>query len=74
MFQSISAWVLLRSILQAHMIIWSSDGGDLQATRALDIHEEAVRGLHQALELVLLLLVRGTGVEKVILNLHETTC
>ena len=52
----------------------AEDGGDVKATRALHVHEEAVRGLHQALELVLLLLVRGTRVEKVILNLHETTC
>merc|ERR1719159_1916471 len=41
------------------------DGGDEEATGALDIHEEGVGRLHQALELVLLLLVLGEGVEKI---------
>jgi hypothetical protein len=29
------------------------DGGDMEAARALDVHEEAVRRLYQSLELVL---------------------
>jgi hypothetical protein len=31
-------------------------GGDLEAARALDVHEEAVGALYKALELVLLVL------------------
>ena len=34
------------------------DGGDVEAARTLDVHEEAIRGLDEALKLVLLLLVR----------------
>ncbi len=41
----------------------------VKAARALDIHEEAVGGLNETLQLVLALLVRGIGVEKIILNL-----
>ena len=41
----------------------------VKATRALHIHEEAVGRLNEALKLVLALLVRGIGMEKVILNL-----
>ncbi len=33
------------------------DSGDVEAAWALDIHEETVRSLNQALELVLVLLV-----------------
>ena len=44
----------------------------VKAARALHVHEEAVRGLYKALKLVLALLVRGVGVEKVILNLQST--
>merc|ERR1719159_118904 len=40
------------------------DGGDEEAAGALDIHEEGVGRLHQALKLVLLLLL-GEGVEKI---------
>merc|ERR1740139_1816667 len=41
------------------------DRGDLQAAGALYIHEEAVRGLDHALQLVPLLLLLGIRVEEV---------
>lgn len=44
------------------------DGGDVDATGALDVHEEAVGRLHEALKLVLPLLDGGIGVEKVVLK------
>lgn len=41
------------------------DGGDGKAAWALDIHEVRVRRLHQALELVLPLLMLKGGVEEI---------
>jgi hypothetical protein len=38
-------------------------GGDLKAARALHIHEEGVRALYEALELVELGLILGRGVQ-----------
>jgi hypothetical protein len=43
----------------------------LEAARALDVHEEAVRLLHQALQLVELGLVRSGRGEQVVIDLHE---
>lgn len=40
--------------------------GDVEASRALNIHEEAVGGLNQSLELVLALLVSERWVAKVL--------
>lgn len=44
------------------------DGGDVNAARALDVHEEAVGGLHEPLELVLPLLDGGVGMQQVVLK------
>jgi len=44
----------------------------LEATGALDVHEEAVGSLYQALELVQLRLVLGRGVQQVVIDLRET--
>jgi len=41
------------------------DGGDGEASGALDVHEEGARGRHKGLELVLLGLSGRGGVEKV---------
>ena len=41
------------------------DGGDVEASGALNVHEEGVRGLHQALELVGLGLGGGGRVTKI---------
>merc|ERR1719183_948671 len=41
------------------------DRGDLEAAGALDVHEEGIGGLNQALELVLLLLLLRAGVQQV---------
>ena len=41
------------------------DEGPATLTRALDVHEVGVGGLHEALELVLLLLELSGGVEEV---------
>ena len=46
-------------------------GGDLEATRALDIHEKAVRLLNETLQLVLLVLVVGGGVQEVVVDRHD---
>lgn len=40
-------------------------GGDLEASGALDVHEEAIGGLHEALELVCVGLGLGGGVEQI---------
>ena len=40
-------------------------GGDVEASRAFNIHEKTVRSLDQALELVLALLVSERWVEKI---------
>ena len=40
-------------------------GGDVEATLALDIHEEGVRRLHKTLELVLALLQGSRRVEQI---------
>merc|ERR1719436_1771839 len=44
------------------------DGCDLQATWALHVHEETIRRLNNALQLVLALLVLGTWVQEI--NIH----
>ena len=49
----------------------AEDGGDLVAAGALDVHEVRVGVLHQALELVLALLVFGSGVQKVFSELKK---
>ncbi len=49
----------------------AEDGGDLVAARALDVHEVAVGMLHQALQLVLALLLFGTRVEQVLRKLKR---
>jgi len=49
----------------------AEDGGDVKATRALHVHEEAVGALNETLKLVLLLLVSGVGVEKIFLDLFK---
>ena len=41
----------------------TEDGGDLVTAGALDVHEVAVRVLHEALQLVLALLVLGARVQ-----------
>lgn len=41
------------------------DGGDSEATGALDVHEERVGVLHKSLELVAASLLLGGGVKKV---------
>lgn len=41
------------------------DGGDGEATRALDVHEERVGVLYKTLELVAASLLLGGGVKKV---------
>jgi len=46
------------------------DGGDLEASGALHIHEEAVGALYQALQLVLLGLELGRRVEQVVIDRH----
>ncbi len=52
----------------------AEDGGDLVASRALDVHEVRVGVLHQPLELVLPLLLLGARVQKVLRELkHGTT-
>lgn len=38
----------------------------MEAARALDVHEEAVRRLNQSLELVLGLLIRGRRVKQIL--------
>jgi len=48
----------------------AEDRGDVEATRALHVHEVAVRALYKPLELVLLLLQGGVRVKKVILKLR----
>jgi len=45
-------------------------GGDLEAARALHVHEEAVGVLYQALELVLLFLVDSRRVQQVVIDRH----
>lgn len=42
------------------------DGGDVEAARAFDIHEERVGALNEALKLVLSLLVAGRGVQEIL--------
>ena len=44
------------------------DGGDRGASLALDVHEEAVGGLHQAFQFVLLLLRGQGGVQEISLD------
>jgi hypothetical protein len=46
-------------------------GGDVEAARALDIHEVAVGALDQALELVLAGLSLGVGVKEILALLHQ---
>jgi hypothetical protein len=41
------------------------DSGNVEASWALNIHEETVRSLDQALELVLVLLVSGRWVKEI---------
>lgn len=48
-------------------------GSDLEASRAFDVHEEAVGGLHKALKLVLLLFVHSGGVKQVVINLNRVS-
>merc|ERR1719162_746111 len=48
------------------------DGSDLQATWALDVHEEAVRRLDHALELVLGFLFLQVGVQQI--DIHDFKC
>lgn len=48
-----------------HGLCVAEDGGDLEAPGALDVHEEAVGGLHQALELVGVEVLLGGGVEEI---------
>ena len=43
----------------------AEDGGDLEATRALDVHEERVGALYKALELVLASFAGSGRVEKI---------
>jgi hypothetical protein len=43
----------------------TEDGRDLEASGALDVHEEAIRALHEALELVSASLEFGRRVEEV---------
>merc|ERR1719198_2400895 len=51
-----------------HRLGVAVDSGDLQAAWALDIHEEAVRRLDHALQLVLRLLILGIGVQQVAIH------
>ena len=46
-----------------HSLGVTEDGGDLVTAGALDVHEVAVRVLHEALQLVLALLVLGARVQ-----------
>ena len=46
-----------------HRLRVTEDGRDLVAAGALDVHEVAVRVLHEALQLVLALLVLGAGMQ-----------
>lgn len=48
----------------------TEDGGDLVAAGALHVHEVRVRVLHQALQLVLPLLLGGQRVQQVLGELH----
>ena len=48
------------------------NGGDLVASGALDVHEVGVGVLHQALQLVLALLLVGARVQKVLGELERT--
>lgn len=41
------------------------DSDNVEASGALNVHEEGVRGLDQALKLVLLLLIGSGGVEQI---------
>jgi len=47
------------------------DGGDLEAARALDVHEKRVGGLYETLELVLTSLELGRRVEKIVGERHD---
>lgn len=49
----------------------AEDRGDLEAAGALDVHEVRVRVLHQALQLVLPLLLSGQRVQKVLGELQK---
>ena len=49
----------------------AEDDSSLVAASALDVHEVGVGVLHQALELVLALLVFGSGVQKVFSELKK---
>lgn len=58
-----------KSIIETQFFAYLSVGencGNVEASRALNIHEEAVRGLNQSLELVLALLVSERWVAKVL--------
>ena len=47
------------------------DCGNIEASRALHVHEVAVGGLDKALELVLTLLGRGIGMKEILFKLHN---
>ena len=49
----------------------TEDGGDLVTAGALDVHEVAVGVLHEALQLVLALLVLGAGMQEVFCELQR---
>lgn len=44
----------------------TEDSSNVEATGALDVHEEGVRGLNEPLKLVLSLLVRLGGVQEIL--------
>lgn len=46
----------------------AEDSGDVETSRALDIHEERVRGLNQSLELMLLGFVNSRRVQQVMID------
>ena len=48
-----------------HGLCVAEDGGDLEASGALDVHEEAIGGLHKSLELVCAGLGLHGGVEQI---------
>jgi hypothetical protein len=47
------------------------DSGNLEAARALNVHEETVGSLDETLKLVKLSLIFGRGVEEVVIDLGE---
>jgi hypothetical protein len=49
----------------------AEDGGDLEAARALHIHEEAVGALHQTLQLVLSRLKVRRRIQEVVVDRHR---